>query len=191
MTDAIVRLFEDSISAKRSFLDENLETLVQVIDAVAAAFSSGGKLLLFGNGGSAADARHIAAEFVNRVGRDRPPLPAMALTASDANLTGIANDYGYEDVFARQLEALGASGDVALALSTSGRSRNVLRGLAACRDLGVTTVGLSGGAGGEMAELVDYLLCVSSTTETARIQETHLLVGHVICEMVDRRLYPG
>lgn len=190
MTDTIVRLFEASIAAQRSFLDENLETLTRVIDAVAGAFADGRKLLLFGNGGSASDARHLAAEFVNRFGRDRRPLPALALTADEASLTGIANDYGYDDVFARQIEALGAPGDVALAISTSGNSRNVLQGLAACRELGVTAVGLSGGTGGKMAPLVDYLLCVSATTETARIQETHLLVGHVLCEMVERKLYP-
>lgn len=190
MTDAIVKLFEDSIAAKRAFLDHNLDTLVKVIDAVAAAFADGRKLLLFGNGGSAADARHIAAEFVNRIGRDRRPWPALALTADEASLTGIANDYGYDEVFARQIEALGAPGDVAVALSTSGNSENVLQGLGACRELGVTAVGLTGGTGGKMAPLVDHLLCVSATTETARIQETHLLVGHVLCEMVERRLYP-
>lgn len=190
MTDAIVKLFEDSIAAKRAFLDENLDTLAKVIDAVAGAFADGRKLLLFGNGGSAADARHIAAEFVNRFGRDRRPLPALALTADEASLTGIANDYGYDDVFARQIEALGAPGDVALAISTSGNSGNVLRGLVACREHGVTAVGLTGGTGGKMGPLADHLLRVGATTETARIQETHLLVGHVLCEMVERKLYP-
>jgi len=191
MSDAIVKAFEDSIAAKRSFLKDNLDTLHQVIDVVVGAFSQGKKLLLFGNGGSAADAQHIAAEFVNRFKIERPPLPALALTTDSSALTSIANDYSYTEVFAKQVMALGSAGDVAMAISTSGNADNVLRALAVCKERQITTVGLTGGSGGRMASQVDHLLCVNGATETARIQETHILVAHVICEMVDSQLFPS
>jgi D-sedoheptulose 7-phosphate isomerase len=191
MSDAIVKAFEDSIAAKRSFLKDNLETLNRVIDTLCTAFSRNQKLLLFGNGGSAADAQHIAAEFVNRFEIERPPLPAIALTTDSSALTSIANDYDYTEVFARQVMALGSAGDVALAISTSGNAGNVLRALAVCKEQQITTVGLTGGEGGKMASQVDHLLCVRGVTRTARVQETHILVGHVICDMVDRRLFPS
>jgi len=191
MSDAIFQAFEDSIAAKRSFLQDNLDTLNRVIGLLVEAFSEKRKLLLFGNGGSAADAQHIAAEFVNRFKIERPPLPAIALTTDSSALTSIANDYAYNEVFAKQVLALGSAGDVALAISTSGNAGNVLRALDACKERAITTVGLTGGPGGAMASKVDYLLSVSGTTETARIQETHILVGHVICDMVDRALFPS
>lgn len=191
MSDAIVKAFEDSIAAKRSFLRDNLETLNRVIERLAEAFSQGKKLLLFGNGGSAADAQHIAAEFVNRFQIERPPLPAIALTTDSSALTSIANDYDYTEVFAKQVMALGSRGDVALAISTSGNAGNVLRALEVCKERNITTVGLTGGDGGKLAPRVDYLLCVRGTRETARIQETHILIGHVICDMIDRQLFPS
>jgi len=189
MGDAIRELFEASAHAKRVFLSENLDALERAIDLVADALGAGKKLLLFGNGGSAADAQHIAAEFVGRFTRDRRPLPAIALTTDTSALTAIANDYGYDEVFARQVRALAAAGDVALALSTSGRSASVLRAAEACKDLGVTTVGLTGGDGGDLARAVDVSLRVSASRLSARIQETHILVGHTICELVDARLF--
>ena len=149
----------------------------------------GRKLLLFGNGGSAADAQHLAAELVGRFQRERRPLPAIALTTDTSALTAIANDYGYDQVFARQVRALGARGDVALAISTSGRSPSVLHAVEACRALGIETIGLTGGDGGTLAGLVDLCLRVSASTHAARIQETHILIGHVLCELVDRRLF--
>lgn len=191
MSDAIAKAFEESIAAKRTFLRDNLETLERVIELIAEAFSRKQKLLLFGNGGSAADAQHIAAEFVNRFKIERPPLPAIALTTDTSALTSIANDYDYAQVFAKQVLALGSAGDIALAISTSGNARNVLRALEACKEREIITVGLTGGQGGKMASSVDHLLCVRGTAETARIQETHILVGHVICDMVDRRLFPS
>jgi D-sedoheptulose 7-phosphate isomerase len=189
MKDDIAKAFEESILAKKSFLKENLNTLITVIDVVAQAFLRGNKFLIFGNGGSAADAQHIAAEFVNRFRIERPPLPALALTTDTSALTSIANDYDYAEVFAKQVKALGKEGDVALAISTSGNATNVLQAIDTCKKLHIVTVGLTGGNGGKMAAGVDYLLKVSEGKNTARIQETHILVGHVICEMVDRKLF--
>jgi D-sedoheptulose 7-phosphate isomerase len=189
MKEAIVRAFEDSVRTKKSFLKENLETLLTVIDLTAQAFIRGNKLLLFGNGGSAADAQHIAAEFVNRFRIDRPPLPALALTTDTSVITSIANDYDYKEIFAKQVKALGKEGDIAIAISTSGNAANVLAAIDTCKQLKITTVALTGGDGGKMARKVDHLLCVSEGKNTARIQETHILVGHVICEMVDLKLF--
>ncbi len=189
MREAIVKAFEESIQAKRSFLKENLTTLLTVIDVIAGAFLRGNKLLLFGNGGSAADAQHIAAEFVNRFRIERPPLPALALTTDTSAITSIANDYAYKEIFAKQIKALGKEGDVAAAISTSGNAENVLLAVDACKKLNITTVGLTGGGGGKLAGKVDYLLRVSETQNTARVQETHILVGHVICEMVDEKIF--
>jgi len=188
-TQSIRKAFAASIAAKRTFLREHAATLAAVAELVAARFAAGSKLLLFGNGGSAADAQHIAAEFVNRFVIERPPLPAIALTTDTSALTSIANDYRYDDVFAKQVQALGRAGDVALAISTSGRSPSVLRGVAACARLGIHTVGLTGGDGGKLKGRVDHLLTVSASRETARIQETHILAAHVICQLVDERLY--
>jgi D-sedoheptulose 7-phosphate isomerase len=186
---AIRRAFANSIAAKRVFLRENAATLAKVGDLVADTFARGGKVLLFGNGGSAADAQHIAAEFVNRFVIERPPLPAIALTTDSSALTSIANDYGYNDVFAKQVRALGKKGDVAIAISTSGTSPSVVRAVDACAKLGITTVGLTGRDGGKMRGKVDHLLNVSGSRETARIQETHILAAHVLCQLVDEKLY--
>jgi D-sedoheptulose 7-phosphate isomerase len=190
MRHAIIEAFEESIRAKRAFLNDGLEVLEAAIEAVTDCFRKGNKVLLFGNGGSAADAQHIAAEFVNRFRIERPPLPAIALTTDSSALTSIANDYGYVDVFAKQVRALGKAGDVAIAISTSGNAANVLAALEVCKQLNITTVGLTG-SGGKMTGHVDHLLCVSATRNTARIQETHILIGHVICEMVDDKLFPS
>jgi D-sedoheptulose 7-phosphate isomerase len=189
MKEAIVKAFEDSARTKKAFLRDNLETLLSVIEVIAEAFLRGNKLLLFGNGGSAADAQHIAAEFINRFRMDRPPLPALSLTTDTSAITSIANDFDYKEIFAKQVKALGKEGDVALAISTSGNAANVLSAIDACKKLKIATIGLTGGDAGKMARKVDYLLCVSEGKNTARIQETHILVGHVICEMIDLRLF--
>lgn len=189
MKQAIELAFEESIRVKQAFLRDNLDMLVRVIDAVAAALQRGNKLLIFGNGGSAADAQHIAAEFTNRFLIERPPLAALALTTDTSALTAIANDYDYSQVFAKQVRALGRAGDMALAISTSGNSANILLALDACRELKITTIGLTGGKGGKMAAKVDFLLQASEGKTSPRIQETHILVGHVICEMVDQKLF--
>jgi D-sedoheptulose 7-phosphate isomerase len=189
MKEAIVKAFEDSARTKKAFLRDNLETLLAAIDVIAQAFLRGNKLLIFGNGGSAADAQHIAAEFVNRFRIERPPLPALALTTDTSAITSIANDYDYKEIFAKQIKALGKEGDIAIAISTSGNAANVLAAIDACKKLKITTIALTGGDGGKMARKVDHLLCVSEGKNTARIQETHILVGHVICEMVDLKLF--
>lgn len=189
MKDAIVKAFEESMHAKKAFLKENLDILVAVIDLIAQAFLRGNKLLTFGNGGSAADAQHIAAEFVNRFRIERPPLPALALTTDTSTITSIANDYDYKEIFAKQLKALGKEGDVALAISTSGNAANILAAIDTCKKLKIITIGLTGGDGGKMARRADHLLRVSESKNTARIQETHILIAHVICEMVDQKLF--
>jgi D-sedoheptulose 7-phosphate isomerase len=191
MKDAITQAFDESIRVKRAFLGDNIDTLVSAIDAIIACFQRGNKLLLFGNGGSAADAQHIAAEFVNRFLVDRPPLPAIALTTDTSALTSIANDDDYKEVFAKQVRALGKEGDVALAISTSGNSANVLVAIDVCKQLKITTIGLTGGSGGAMIGKVDFLLRVSEGRNSPRIQETHILVGHVICDIVDQKLFPA
>ena len=189
MKQAIQRAFEESASAKTRFLQENLADLTAVIDLIADRLVAGNKLLLFGNGGSAADAQHIAAEFVNRFLLERPPLPAIALTTDTSILTSIGNDYGYAEVFAKQVKAIGREGDVALAISTSGNASNVLRAVEVCKKKKIHTIGLTGGEGGKLAGRVDHLLRVSATKVVSRIQETHILIGHVICEMVDFKLF--
>lgn len=178
----------DSIAAHEGLLDEQrLRSVVEAANLISASLSRGGKLLLFGNGGSASDAAHIAAEFVGRFQLNRRALPAISLCENDSAITAIANDFGFETVFVRQLEALGAAGDVALAISTSGASRNVLAGVETARGLGVTTIGLTGGDGGELGSAVDLCLRVDATN-TARIQEGHILVAHVLCELIERQL---
>ena len=185
----IERAFADSIEAKKQFLKEHLAKLCAVIDLVAERLLAGHKILLFGNGGSAADAQHLAAEFVNRFLLERPPLPAIALTTDTSILTSIGNDYGYTEVFAKQVKALGREGDVAIALSTSGDSPNVLKAVECAKKIGIVTVGLTGGDGGKLGPMVDYDLRVSASRLAPRIQETHILIGHVICEMVDAKLF--
>ncbi len=191
MKESIVKAFDESIRVKQAFLRDNLEALTQAIDAIVAAFKRGNKLLLFGNGGSAADAQHIAAEFTNRFLIERPPLPAIALTTDSSALTAIANDYDYAQVFAKQVQALGKPEDIAIAISTSGNSPNVLAAIEACKKLNISTIGLTGGSGGKMIGKVDYMLCVAEGKNSPRIQETHILVGHVICDVVDQKLFPG
>ncbi|MBM4245687.1 MAG: D-sedoheptulose 7-phosphate isomerase [Deltaproteobacteria bacterium] len=190
MQDVIRRTFAASITAKERFVVEHGETLERVARLMAEALQHGHKILLFGNGGSAADAQHIAAEFVNRFRIERRPLPAIALTTDTSALTSIGNDYGFDQIFSKQIEALGSAGDVAIAISTSGNSPNVLRAIEACGKVGCFVVGMTGGDGGAMAEQVDFLLNVSATRETARVQETHIVAAHVLCDLVDRTLFP-
>ena len=181
----IAACFEESAAVKRAFVAEALPRLVTEAQMTVEALRRGGTLIFFGNGGSAADAQHLAAEFVNRFRLERAPLPALALTTDTSVLTAIANDRDFGEIFARQVEALGKPGDLVFALSTSGRSRNVLRGVEAARARGMKTVGLTGGDGGRLAALVDLALVVSSRS-TARIQEVHITIGHALCEVADR-----
>lgn len=186
---AIAEIFRESIHAKQVFLAEQSDALARAVDLVANALAADGKILLFGNGGSAADAQHISAELVGRFLGERKAMPAIALTTDSSALTAIANDYGYDEVFARQVRALGRTGDVAIAISTSGKSPSVLRAVDVAKALGVKTIGLTGGSGGTLAGVVDVSLCVSASILSCRIQETHILIGHVLCELVDRRLF--
>jgi D-sedoheptulose 7-phosphate isomerase len=187
--DAIRTLFDESVRVKQAFLAENAGALERASELLIEALRHGYKVLLFGNGGSAADAQHISAELVGRLLKERRPLPAIALTTDTSALTAIGNDYGYDEVFARQVRALGSAGDVAIALSTSGKSPNVLRAVDACHERGIRVIGLSGGDGGPLHAKADVGLRVSASRLSNRIQETHILVGHVLCELVDRALF--
>lgn len=184
----IRQIFAASIATKRAFVRKHSAALARVIELTTAAVTARQTLFFFGNGGSAADAQHLAAEFVNRYKLPRAPLPALALTVDSSALTSIANDFSYAEVFAKQLEALGRPGDIAFAISTSGNAPNVLRAVARCRKLGIVSIGLTGGSGGKLAKQVDHVLCVDHTNETARIQETHIVIGHALCDLVERRL---
>jgi D-sedoheptulose 7-phosphate isomerase len=188
MENIIPKRFKESGEVKTRFLKENLPRCIDAINLVSQAFERGNKLLLFGNGGSAADAQHIAAEFVNRYIIDRPPLPAIALTTDTSILTSISNDSAFQEIFARQIKALGKDGDIVIGLSTSGNSPNVIRAFEVAKEMGMKTVALTGNDGGMLAKLADVPLIVSSSS-TPRIQETHILVGHILCEMVEHQLF--
>jgi len=184
----IQKALRESIGVKENFIKENTTKITFFAEKIALALTSDRKLLLCGNGGSAADAQHIAAEFINRYELERPPLPAIALTTDTSILTSVGNDYSFNEVFSKQVKALGVEGDVLLAISTSGNSMNVIEAVKAAKSLGIFTVGLTGGEGGQLASLVDLSLVVKSRV-TGRIQETHILLGHIICELVDYILF--
>ena len=188
MEKIIQKALRESIGVKEDFIKENTTKITFFAEKIALALTSDRKLLLCGNGGSAADAQHIAAEFINRYELERPPLPAIALTTDTSILTSVGNDYSFNEIFSKQIKALGVEGDVLLAISTSGNSANVIEAVKAAKSLGIFTVGLTGGEGGQLASLVDLSLVVKSSV-TARIQETHILVGHIICELVDYLLF--
>jgi D-sedoheptulose 7-phosphate isomerase len=188
MKDEIMQTFRESADLKVRFIRQNAEVLGQAVGMVVEAFKAGNKVLLFGNGGSAADAQHIAAEFVNRYQIERPPLPAIALTTDTSILTSISNDYGYIDSFSKQVKALGREGDVAIGISTSGTAANVIKAIKAAKEMGLKTISLTGGDGGDLAKLTDIALVVDSPI-TPRIQEVHITIGHVLCEMVDWMLF--
>jgi len=187
MIEIIRRSVLDSLELKQAFFAANETGVASLAEAVLSCLKNGGRLLLFGNGGSAADAQHIAAEMVGRFHSERRPLAALALTTDSSVLTAVGNDYGFEEVFARQLRALGRAGDLAVAISTSGNSPNVLRGVAVARDLGMRTAGLTGRDGGRLGGLVEFHLNVPHTS-TARVQEVHIMIGHLLCELVDQSL---
>ncbi|MBW1446164.1 D-sedoheptulose 7-phosphate isomerase [Campylobacter jejuni] len=182
--------FQESILVKEQILkDENLITLIKNASLeVIKAYKNGNKTLLAGNGGSAADAQHIAGEFVSRFYFDRPGIASIALTTDTSILTAIGNDYGYENLFARQVQAQGVKGDVFIGISTSGNSKNILKALELCKQKEIISIGLSGANGGAMNELFDYCIKVPSTC-TPRIQEAHILIGHIICAIVEEELF--
>jgi D-sedoheptulose 7-phosphate isomerase len=184
----VIDEIEASIDVKRRTIETQAPMIVAIAERVVETFRRGGKLLLCGNGGSAADAQHIAAEFVSRFRRERRGLPAIALTTDTSILTAISNDYGYERVFARQVEALGRPGDMVIGISTSGISASVIAAMRAARNGGMATVGFTGASGGTLVDHVDLCLCVPSHN-TARIQEVHITAAHVVCEIVERTLF--
>ena len=184
----ITRALRASAELHARLATECAGVIAEAAAIIERALRGGGKALLFGNGGSAADAQHVAAEFVGRFSRERTPLPAIALTTDTSALTAISNDYGFEQVFARQVRALGRPGDVAIAISTSGRSPNVLAGVAAARERGMTVIGLAGRDGGELARIADLCITVPAD-DTQRVQECHVTIEHVMCEEVERLLF--
>lgn len=184
MIDSIRKTVDESLELKRRFFRENEERIARVALEIRTALENGNKILLYGNGGSAADCQHIAAEFVGKFQRERPPVPAIALTTDTSLLTAIGNDYGFDQIFVRQVRALGRKGDIALAISTSGNSPNVLSATDAAREMGLITVGLTGRDGGKLSSRVQYHLNVPHEL-TARVQEVHIMIGHLWCQLTD------
>jgi D-sedoheptulose 7-phosphate isomerase len=189
MKRKIRAMADESLDAKRRFFDHSTAEVAQVARIIIEAMRKGGKLLIFGNGGSAADAQHIAAELAFRMGRDRQALPAIALTTDTSLITAIGNDRSFDFIFARQIQALGRKGDIALAISTSGNSPNVIAAVEQARLMEIKTIGLLGNTGGKLATLVDLPLIVSHT-ETTRIQEVHIAIGHIVCQLIEDELCP-
>jgi D-sedoheptulose 7-phosphate isomerase len=190
LTDLVRARVQGSILVKQALLSDAVfhEAVVQAAMQIVKALRAGGKVLFCGNGGSAADAQHLAAEFTGRYLKERRALPALALHGNSSAVTAIGNDYGFDLVFARQMEALGNKGDVAVGISTSGNSRNVLRALEVAKSKEIYTVALTGSSGGSMKKVADCALCIPSE-ETPRVQECHILTGHIICEIVEEMLF--
>jgi len=188
MKDKILKSFRESIEIKEKFAQDNIDTIMEVAKVIANAFNDGKKLILFGNGGSATDASHIAAEFVNRLKKERPGLPAIALTTDMAVITSIANDYDFSDIFAKQLKTLSDEGDVVIAISTSGSSPNVIKAMDVAKKKKLITVAFTGLRGDKLASKAMYAFIVPSDN-TPRIQETHITLGHVLCQMVEEILF--
>ncbi|MGA8022833.1 MAG: D-sedoheptulose 7-phosphate isomerase [Candidatus Acidiferrales bacterium] len=190
LNDLVLDRIRRSIEVKQLLLSDAAfrDFVAQAAMQIVKSLRAGGKVLLFGNGGSAADAQHLAAEFTGRYLKERRALPALALHGNSSAVTAIGNDYGFDLVFARQMEAFGKEGDVAVGISTSGNSRNVLRALEVARSKGIYTVALTGASGGAMKKVADCVLCIPSE-ETPRIQECHILTGHIICEIAEELLF--
>jgi D-sedoheptulose 7-phosphate isomerase len=178
--------FEESLSAKKKFYEDNREHLIKACEVISSAIRKGHKLMICGNGGSAADAQHMAAEMVGRMLIERNPLPAMALTTDTSNLTAIANDYSYDVVFEKQVQGLGRAGDVLLGISTSGNSKNVIKAAEAARAKGMKVISMTGGTGGKLREISDVNLNVELGKNSSRIQETHIFIVHSLVDLMDR-----
>ena len=187
MRDRIKEILLESIQVKEELMRTNIVDILEIAEAAIDCIKKNGKVILFGNGGSASDSQHIAAELVGRFKKDRAGLPAIALTTNTSILTALANDYGYEIVFAKQIEALGQKNDLAIGISTSGKAKNVAAGIRQAKKMGLKTIALTGGDGGELAKLADFSLLVPSSV-TARIQEAHITIGHVICELIEEAI---
>jgi D-sedoheptulose 7-phosphate isomerase len=187
MRERIKEILLENIQVKEELMRTHISKIKDIVDLMIEALSKNGKVILFGNGGSASDSQHIAAEFVGRFKKDRTAMAAIALTTNTSILTALANDYGYEVVFARQIEALGKKNDIAVGISTSGKAKNVMLAIKQAKKMGIKTIALTGGDGGELAKLADVSLMVPSTV-TARIQEAHITIGHIICELIEQTL---
>lgn len=190
MRDRIKDILLESIQVKEDLLRTAIKQITEIANLIIESLKKDGKVILFGNGGSASDSQHIAAEFVGRFKKDRDAQAAIALTTNTSILTALANDYGYDTVFAKQVEALGRKNDVAIGISTSGKAKNVACGIRQAKKMGLATVALTGADGGELAKLADISLIVPSSV-TARIQEAHITIGHIICELVEEELFPS
>jgi D-sedoheptulose 7-phosphate isomerase len=190
MEDIIKDIINESIRVKEEFFKDCHDDLITLAKKIASSFISDRKLMLCGNGGSAADAQHIAAEFVNRLEMERPPLPAISLTTDTSIITSIGNDYTFNDIFTKQIKAIGLEGDVLLAISTSGNSQNVISAAATAREMGIYVAVLTGCKGGKLKQVSDLCLIVPSD-RAARIQESHIIAGHIICKLVDHILFQG
>ena len=187
-TDTLRAIFDQTVNVHQRYMTYGLDGIVIAASTISRALASGRKVLAFGNGGSASDAEHLIAELVGRFEGERRALAGLALTADSSVLTAIGNDYGYEKLFARQVQAVGKAGDVFFGISTSGKSPNILRALEECRSKGITTVGFTGQSGGAMLALCDYCVRVPST-ETPKIQEGHITLGHIVCGLVEREMF--
>lgn len=190
MKEQISKIIQASVSVKEQILKDEtmLDTVARCSEAITQAFKNGNKVLFCGNGGSAADAQHLAAEFSGRFYTDRKALPAEALHVNTSYITAVANDYSYDVVYSRMIDGIGRPGDVVVGLSTSGNSGNILKAFESARKIGMITVGFTGATGGKMKDLSDYLLNVPST-DTPRIQESHILLGHIICQLVEEAYF--
>jgi len=187
MRERIREIILESIQVKEELLKSKVSTILEISEVIIGALKKGGKLIVFGNGGSAGDAQHIAAELVGRFKKDRPALAAIALTTNTSIITALANDFGYEIVFSRQLEALAGKLDVALGISTSGKAKNVALAFKQAKKMGLKTIALTGGDGGELVKSADLSLVVPSYV-TARIQEAHITIGHILCELIEEAM---
>jgi len=188
MNKQIIEILENNVAVKRNIIDHQIDVIVKIVNSIADVLGRGGKLLVFGNGGSASDAQHMAGELVGRFELERGALPAIALTTDSSVITSISNDYGFNEIFSRQIEALGTPEDIALGISTSGNSENVLAGIRKAKNMKLTTIGFSGGEGGELSKMTD-LCFIAPSSSTPRIQEAHITVIHIICKLVEEKLY--
>ncbi|NPA59957.1 MAG: D-sedoheptulose 7-phosphate isomerase [Epsilonproteobacteria bacterium] len=190
MKNYIKNQIKKSYETKQAIYEDEslLDKIVEVSKLCVELYKGSNKTILAGNGGSAADAQHIAAELVGRYGFDRPSIPSLALTTDTSNLTAIGNDYGYDKVFSRQLEGMGQEGDVFIGISTSGNSLNIINAFKSAKEKGIKTVALVGKDGGEMAKMADYALIVPSDS-TPRIQESHILIGHILCDIIEKEIF--
>lgn len=188
MEKFVLKILRENQKVTEQFIKENAREIVVLAEKIVFAFTNDRKLMICGNGGSAADAQHLAAEFVNRFLLERPPLPAIALTTDTSVITSIGNDYSFDEIFSKQIKSIGVEGDILLALSTSGKSPNVLNAVKTAESRGIYTVGLTGGDGGQLKDLADSVLIVDNEA-TPRIQEAHILAGHMVCQLVDYILF--